>query len=341
MIVGALSWADLLWIARTWLLLAGIAWIQLEVVDPAFRGGRVGTLVRAVIHASAIPVIALSGWPSNQSTPLVVGIVGAGLWLAGIGAAFVLGRRDAAASRAQRGKGAGGVGDPADLAPGAIVAWEQPGPVSPSATVRAALARTSRRSVALALALGIVLVAPGAIVVATTTTVCERAEQLLATRVPIGAGSGADDPSAFLARSGPRGEAVTVHEIDLGHAAAERRNPLESLAELLQDGFVREAAIDWTGRDGLPGGAFAQTFRSAAGALAFDSFATRYACQFSNVAFVGPRGGIGLQIRYAAPPPISEQVSWIRGTTRVVVGVSFVAVPPDHAALAAAVSIAP
>lgn len=121
--------------------------------------------------------------------------------------------------------------------------------------------------------------------------------------------------------------------------ALSRVNPEESRIELARDGFrdghEREwdSSIDHVSFD-------AQRFFTVEGALAFQAYANRYACQFANEAFRGPRGSIGLQIRFESGR-IGEQVSWVSGTTRVIVFVTFDVPPPDHARVESLVELIP
>jgi hypothetical protein len=119
---------------------------------------------------------------------------------------------------------------------------------------------------------------------------------------------------------------------------AGRVNPEESRIELIDDGFVDGYQQSWVGLT-HHASFTAQRFATMEGALGFQAFANRYACQFANEAFRGPRGSIGLQIRYASGQPIGEQVSWVSGTTRVLVSVDHPAAPPDHERIESVVAL--
>jgi hypothetical protein len=66
-----------------------------------------------------------------------------------------------------------------------------------------------------------------------------------------------------------------------------------------------------------------------------------FACQFANDVFDAPRGGIGLQLRCGSGPPIGEQVSWVGGPRRIVVGLRQVSAPPDHSSILRLVAPSP
>ena len=111
---------------------------------------------------------------------------------------------------------------------------------------------------------------------------------------------------------------------------ASRVNPEDVRVELTRDGFVDGYEQEWEGIVDV--GFAAYRFATPDGARAFNAFGNTFACQFANEAFRGPRGSIGLQVRYASGR-IGEQISWVSGDTRIVV-ISFQdAVPPDHSAI--------
>jgi hypothetical protein len=172
-----------------------------------------------------------------------------------------------------------------------------------------------------------VVVAPMTVEAVATQTPCETVEVLLATR---------DREDLDLAPiqwmpevATPPYELTLDRQITLEILVASRRNPEESRIELVRDGFVDGHERSYvSSRDHIEYGA--QRFQTAEGALDFHAFANRYACQFANETFRGLRGSIGLQIRFASGKPIGEQVSWVSGTTRLLVLVDFDEPPTDH-----------
>jgi len=127
--------------------------------------------------------------------------------------------------------------------------------------------------------------------------------------------------------------------LSLEMVVASRVNPQESRVELLRDQFVDGHKQEWEGAtDGV--GFTAQRFATGAGAQAFHAFANRFACQFANETFPGPRGSIGLQIRYR-DGDIGEQVSWVSGATRILVSFIQDDAPPDHSKIEALAALVP
>jgi len=119
---------------------------------------------------------------------------------------------------------------------------------------------------------------------------------------------------------------------------ASRVNPEDVRVELTRDGFVDGYEQEWEGIVDV--GFAAYRFATPEGARAFNAFGNSFACQFANEAFRGPRGSIGLQVRYASGR-IGEQISWVSGDTRIVV-ISFQdAAPPDHSAIEGLVAQVP
>ena len=139
-------------------------------------------------------------------------------------------------------------------------------------------------------------------------------------------------------RVAPEFDVTENRPTDLETVVAGRVNPGESRIELVKDGFVDGYEQFWDGPT-YNISFTAQRFASTEGARAFQAFANRFACRFANEAFRGPRGSIGLQIRYAAGQPIGEQVSWVSGTTRVLVSVRHPAPPPDHERIESAAAL--
>ena len=147
------------------------------------------------------------------------------------------------------------------------------------------------------------------------------------------------EPVEWMPRQMPAGFEVTENRpTTLETVVAGRVNPEASRIELLEDGFVDGYEQFWDGPT-YNISFTAQRFASTEGALAFQAFANQFACQFANETFVGPRRSIGLQIRYGEGPPIGEQVSWVSGTTRVLVAVRHPAPPPDHQRIESATAL--
>jgi hypothetical protein len=105
----------------------------------------------------------------------------------------------------------------------------------------------------------------------------------------------------------------------------------ETHQQLVDDGFLVGWSRTWRTVDGDQIETGVSQFKDAEGALRYHRHVNQYACQFSNEAFVGPGGGIGLQMRYASGPhPIVEQVSWVLGARRYVISVGTAGAPPNH-----------
>jgi hypothetical protein len=203
---------------------------------------------------------------------------------------------------------------------------------------RPAARRRINRGALLILILAILSIAPRLLNVATTQDACARVEQLLSSASPEPLRAEPVDwmPTRVVAEYQITLDRPTTLEI----VVASRRNPEESRIELVQDGFVDGYEQSWqSSSDHVEFGA--QRFATVEGALAFHAFANRYACQFANEAFRGPRGSVGLQIRFASGPPIGEQVSWVSGSTRILVFVDHQAPPPDHARVESLVELIP
>ena len=141
------------------------------------------------------------------------------------------------------------------------------------------------------------------------------------------------------ARVQPGYEVTSDGGLSLEMVVAGRVNPEESRVELMRDLFVDGYMQEWEGAtDGV--GFTAQRFATGAGAKDFHAFANRFACQFANETFPGPHGSIGLQIRYRGGD-IGEQVSWVSGTTRILVSLIQDDAPPDHAKIEALAALVP
>ena len=119
---------------------------------------------------------------------------------------------------------------------------------------------------------------------------------------------------------------------------ASRVNPDEVRVELTKDRYVDGYEQEWEGS--LDVGFAAYRFVTTEGAQAFHAFGNRFACQFANEAFRGPRGSIGLQVRYASGQ-IGEQVSWVSANTRVVVISFHDEAPTDHSVIEALIAQVP
>jgi hypothetical protein len=147
-------------------------------------------------------------------------------------------------------------------------------------------------------------------------------------------------PQAWMpARVLPGYEVTLDRGLTLEMVAASRVNPEESRVELVRDKFIDGHEQDWEGAtDGV--GFTAQRFATVEGAEDFHAFANRFACQFANETFPGPRGSIGLQIRYRGGD-VGEQVSWVSGTTRILVGFIQDDAPPDHSKILALAALVP
>jgi hypothetical protein len=113
-------------------------------------------------------------------------------------------------------------------------------------------------------------------------------------------------------------------------AAADSRHDSETLGQLESAGFVRGHLRGWLTTDGRTVQADAFEFATNQGALDYQRKVTSHACTYANEAFEGPNGGIGLQVRYSTGDPIVEQVSWVDGTRRYLVGVTHLEPPSTH-----------
>ncbi|HEX5148676.1 MAG TPA: hypothetical protein VFW02_06310 [Candidatus Limnocylindrales bacterium] len=218
-----------------------------------------------------------------------------------------------------------------------VLRGSKPGTVT-SAGDRPARRGWTNAGALLALILVILSVAPRLFDVATTQDACARVEGLLSSASPETVRA---EPIEWMPTRVVAGYQITLDgPTTLEMVVASRRNPDESRIELLEDRFVDGYEQSWrSSSDHVEFGA--QRFATVEGALAFHAFANRYACQFANEAFRGPRGSVGLQIRFASDPPIGEQVSWVSGTTRVIVFVDHPAPPPDHARVESLVELIP
>lgn len=147
-------------------------------------------------------------------------------------------------------------------------------------------------------------------------------------------------PRAWMpARLLPGFQVTLDRALSLEMVVASRVNPEESRVELMRDQFLEGHEQEWqSANDGV--GFTAQRFATVDGAQEFHAFANRFACQFANETFRGPRGSIGLQIRYEGGD-IGEQVSWVSGTTRILVGFTQGTAPSDHSKIEGFAALVP
>lgn len=116
---------------------------------------------------------------------------------------------------------------------------------------------------------------------------------------------------------------------DLAAAADSRHDP-DTLEQLEAAGFVRGHLRGWFATDGRLLQADSFEFATHEGAADYQRTVTNHACTYANEAFEGPNGGIGLQVRYSTGDPIVEQVSWVDGNRRYLVGVTHLEAPATH-----------
>lgn len=330
--VPGVSWSDVAAVAGRFItvaILIGVQWYQAAGPAPGGRGRRAA---RIAMIAVLVPfLVVLLYWPdASEAVRLGTTL----LWLGGT----VLIRLAMAAANEWASTRRPGASQPGGPTPIVLRHQSQPnalrqlGGGTDRPVVVGRRSRSGRFSgvlsgIAAVLLLAGVMVAPLAVEAIGTQTPCETVETLLATQdreeldlEPIEWMPEVATPPYELTLDG----AITFESL-----VASRRNPEESRIELVKDGFVDGYERAYTGpRDHIEYGA--QRVRTAEGALAFHAFANRYACQFANEAFRGLRGSVGLQIRFASGRPIGEQVSWVSGTTRIVVFVDFDEPPPDH-----------
>jgi hypothetical protein len=134
----------------------------------------------------------------------------------------------------------------------------------------------------------------------------------------------------FLDDPEPGARLVSDLAQTLDQEASTRFDP-DSFQQLVDAGFQIAYHRVWLTPHGEQIEASEAIFEHADGALRFHQQVNRYACQFSNEAFAGPEGSVGLQVRHTTGPhPIVEQVSWVFGARRYVVSVGTMAPPPDH-----------
>ncbi len=327
--IPGVSWSDLAMVAVRFAMAAvllGLQWYQANALAPA---GRTRRLVRIALVAMLLPFLVVSLYRDWLGASEGVRLGAALLWLGGT----VL-IRLVKTGAGQLSSGARPVGLPSKgPIPNVLRQQSRPNELRRrGADVRSSIAVGRSPGMRVAGVLAVLLlaglvVAPMAVDAVSTLTPCETVEVLLATRdredldlEPIEWMPSVATPPYNLTLDRPTTLDIVVES---------RRNPEESRVELIRDGFVDGYERSYAGpRDHLEYGA--QRFSSPDGALAFQAFANRYACQFANEVFRGLRGSIGLQIRFASGKPIGEQVSWVSGATRIVVFVDFDEPPPDH-----------
>jgi hypothetical protein len=140
----------------------------------------------------------------------------------------------------------------------------------------------------------------------------------------------------LLNDAGPAFTLIRDAPMSLQQSAASRVDPA-TLDALREHGFVEAHNREWLRDDGtgLSNDAFA--FSEPAGAAGYHRDVTRYACIYSEEAFVVPGGGVGLRIRYGSGDPIRDQVAWVDGNHRVVVAIGYREPPAGHEEIVALV----
>lgn len=341
--IPGLSWADVLAVVAAFAMAVYLLGIQWYLADGFAPAGRARRAVRTVLIALVIPLLIILLYRAWLAPPDSIRVAVVFLWLGGT----VLMRLSMVAVR-EWSSLSGPPTSPSDEPRPNELAQERPPNVLVQASIDVASSpnlgqqspgrRQKLPGVLGVLLLASVAVAPRAVVAVATQTPCERVEVLLAARNleyleadPVEWMPPPELPGYRLTQDGP----TTLEEVARG-----RKNPDESRKELTRDGFVMGYDRSWDGpNDHLEFGA--QGFATSEGALAFHAFANRYACQFANEVFPGPRGAIGLQIRFASGKPIGEQLSWVSGTTRILVFVDHVAPPADHSRVESLVGLIP
>lgn len=166
----------------------------------------------------------------------------------------------------------------------------------------------------------------------TPATACEDAAVILAAAEAAPRATAIQDAAlSHLTLTRPVGAAATIVDTGLNLTAAARsRHDPDARAKLVAAGFIDGYARTWVGERVLQMHAEIFRFETAAGAAGFHHVATEYACRFANLAFAGPNGETGLQVRYSTGDPIVEQLAWVDGSMRIVVSRGFDEPPPDH-----------
>jgi hypothetical protein len=311
--ITGVSWADLGGAGIAFVFTVMLVGLQLLIADSIPLSGRGRDAARWLTVGLVVPFLVVllnTNWLASSDQVRVATLVG---WLGGTPLLIVVADRIRRRARPDQ---------PPPLPPDRYDPAARP----PEAGGRPRLPRLA--AVALVAA---AIVTPQAAVAISTRNPCEEVEVLLAERR---LESVEAEPAGWMPHSEPL-ESIGYAFADGGPMTLDdvvqtRRNPDESREELEHDGFVSGFDQRWVGPSDHVEFA-AQRFATTEGALAFHAFANRYACQFVNVAFRGPHGSIGLQIRFASGRPIGEQLTWVSNTTRILVFVDFDAPPPDHA----------
>ena len=179
------------------------------------------------------------------------------------------------------------------------------------------------------------IVALAALLGASSSLIDDRAclgtELLLATaNAEVGEGPTALAESLMYFNE-PGAPMIRDEPLSLEAAAASRHDP-DTYRQLAEAGFVGAHTRAWRALDGRQISADVFEFRDAEGAWEYHRAVNRHACQYSNEAFTGDDGGVGLQVRYSNPLyPIVEQVSWVSGARRFVVSVDALEPSASHA----------
>lgn len=341
--IPGLSWADVFGVVVAFASATSLLGIQWYLADAMAPAGRARRAARTALIALVIPFLIISLYRAWLAPPDSIRLAALFLWLGGT----VL-MRISMAAVLEWSSLSGPPTSPSDVPRPNELAQASPANVLVQASIGVASShnvgerspdgRQKLPGFLVVLLLASVAVAPIAVVAVATQTPCEQVEVLLAGRDLEHVDA---DPEEWMPSPELRGYRLTLDgPTTLEVVALERKNPEESRKELVRDGFVHGYERSWDSpTDHLEFGA--QGFRTSEGALGFHAFANRYACQFANEVFRGPRGAIGLQIRFATGKPIGEQLSWVSGTTRIIVFVDHDAPPADHSRVESLVGLIP
>lgn len=275
-------------IVLLWVAVAGVVWLQLGLAR-ATRS-RLGGLTVIVLFFFVLPALAIFAvypfLPREPDPAQIVAIAAsAALWIA---SAMVM---SVAEGREQRRIGMG-----------------KPGPLP-------RIIRVRRSDWIVIVALATAVAVPRVVAAAVVTRPCVDVEARLAARQP---GLIEREPSAWMPGSPPAGgQVVAAGPMAIDDVVASRVDGEDGRAALIAAGFQDAHHVRIAGPDG-PAEVTAQRFATQDGALAFDAYATRYACVFATDTSAGPNDGVGLAIRYGdATNPYGDQVAWIDGRTRI------------------------
>lgn len=161
---------------------------------------------------------------------------------------------------------------------------------------------------------------------------CDAAQSILAAAEAAPHATAIDDERlSHLTLVDPGEPAGTIVDqgLDLAAAAESRHDPA-AYDKLARAGFIAGYHREWVLLDGHQVGAEIFRFNTVSGAELFHRQATAYACRFANLAFAGPNGETGLQIRYSTGDRIVEQLAWVDGPMRILVSRGFDVPPADH-----------